>query len=239
MREDLADGLFAQVRVTARERDLGDRAGRGLVQPPVIQGLLPYYFRVFSFEQEPHDVIALIERELKPAIAEHLLLGPFLLPPPLHETGGCLLAFDRVAATASEVEGGARWEPEVPRGSRRLFVLAFPQGDVLARPESLQGARSLVGFQRPLRFESDPEFQVVDLLEHSELLGDRQRAGGPVLAFLEQAPSGIDGFERALEEDDVLKRVPLVGSQHGVMGCLGVANRVEFSLVQGPVGVKT
>ena len=69
----------------------------------------------------------------------------------------------------------------------------FGEVDVLARAQAFEGARPFFGVELPLRFDADPDAEVVDLLEQAELLGDVQGAGGSRLAFLELAPAGIDG----------------------------------------------
>ena len=110
------------------------RDGLGLLvgQPPILPGFPADNRRVLRIEQEPHNLIALIEWEPQPAFAEQCLrwLPSFFL---LDEPGGGLIALDDGPhPAATQIEGRTR------RQAQRLDRLL--QVDVLAVAQPFEGA---------------------------------------------------------------------------------------------------
>ncbi|MCY4449132.1 MAG: hypothetical protein OXE02_09865 [Chloroflexi bacterium] len=218
MRQDVADGLEAEMRMAVREGHVSNPGGLLLIQPPLVNGYLPDGFGVFRIEQARGDGIAFFEREVKPALAEQFRF---------RQARCGLVALEFLAPTARKIEGALQLQA----------LGGLLEIDVLALPQALENALSFRIVQGALRFDVHPDTQVVDLLRHAELLRGRHGTRRSPFAVFEQAPPGVDRLERTLEEDDVSQRVPLAGVQV-VMEFLRFPDGLELRLVHGAVRIE-
>ena len=185
-------------------------------------------------EQKLDFALLLVGEATPPFLRSVVPLGLLSLslrrPQRFHDGGRNGIALEFLAASPRQIEGGAIRQPEV---FRRLLEF-----DVGALPQTLPCAPALLFVQRPFLASPKADPEVVDLLKDAELLRVGVGARGAPLVLLEGAPSGLDGAQRTLMENDPLEFAPLILRKRVVVLLLQFADLVELALVHCASGIE-